>query len=106
LEQKELYLAQGRWGFEYIIFVVFLCVSASLREGILVAAEGRAAFVSGFMTQMSGVICGYLIPRTSAMEYWAGGFWMSHSAARKAPRTKVSRLWAVWLRVMVSPRAP
>ena len=40
---------QGRWGFEHIAFMVFLCVLASLREGILVAGEGRAGFISGFV---------------------------------------------------------
>ena len=48
----------------------------------------------------------YLIPRMSAMEYRAGGLPRSHSAARRAPRTKVSRLWAVWFKVIVSPSVP
>ena len=48
----------------------------------------------------------YSIPRTSAIEYKASSFPISHFAACSAPLTKVSLLLTVWLSVTVSASVP
>jgi hypothetical protein len=64
----------------------------------------RAFVVSVFLCQFWLGAADYLpSPSTSCMPYSPGFCFASHSAARSAPRAKVSRLWARWMNSNRSP---